>query len=412
MHIHQENKLSVRLFGAQVGVLTHTPKAKLQFVYDKGAHSALSQSLPLKDKTFEHRRCFAYFAGLIPEGDKSLPLLSRILGVNQNDCFNLLKIMGMDCPGAVSFHPLDERIRDTTFTPLRGEILDAHALENQLQTLPQAPLFFNKEKVHVTLAGTMNKAAICLIEDKIAIPDKGCFSTHILKPAIGIDEAALINEYFCMRLGARLGINIAKVTIQRAHKTAYLLVERFDREIQGSKILHFHQEDFCQALGVMPYAKYPQDGGPQFKTCFQLLQKTNIPAISRNKIMSLIAFNYLISNYSAHAKEFAIKYITPKQFELAPFYDLQCSVLLSNRSHMAMKIGGTYHQDEVNESQWQQFCALRGYSYPAFKLIMQAQKDKIIDLAKEEKISLKEAGFDTDMVDKIIGVIQKNIKSE
>ncbi len=410
MNSHPDNKLSVRLFGHEIGVIDQTQKAKLHFTYRESAPFALSQSLPLKEKSFEHNRCYPYFAGLAPEGDKSLPLLSRILGVNQNDCFNLLKIMGMDCSGAVSFHSLDAPVEATQSTPLKGEVILDKDLEKKIASLPQSPLFFNTEHVQVALAGTQYKAAICLIEGKVAIPEKGCFSTHIFKPGIGACESTIINEYFCMRLAARMNIHVAKVSLHKAVKTNFLLIERFDREISGHKIKHFHQEDFCQALGILPTCKYQQEGGPSFKACFGLIQKGNLPARDRNHLMKLIIFNYLIGNYHAHGKDFAIKYLTPKQFELAPFYDLQCSAVEGSFTQMAMKIGGIYEHHEMKALQWQKLCQKRGYAFLAFKAMMQQQMDTILGVAKEEKLLLKESGFDCDIADRVIHEIQRNIK--
>ncbi len=276
--------------------------------------------------------------------------------------------------------------------------------------MPQAPLFFNTEHVQVALSGTQYKAAICLIDGKVAIPEKGCFSTHIFKPGIGMCDAQILNEYFCMRLAWRLQIHVATVSLHKAVKTNFLLVKRFDREIQGHKVKHIHQEDFCQALGILPSAKYQQDGGPGFKSCFGLIQKANIPALDRIHFMKLIIFNYLIGNYHAHGKDLAILYLSAKQFQLAPFYDLQCSAISDTPSKMAMKIGGVYAHDEVKALHWQKLCHKRGFSFPAFKVMMQQQIDTILDVAKEERLLLKESGFDTDVADKIIKVIQKNCR--
>ncbi|MBS0286189.1 MAG: HipA domain-containing protein [Proteobacteria bacterium] len=409
MNIPQEHKLSVRLFGKHLGILEQTQKGKLHFSYHDEASNPLSLFMPLKEKSFDHNHCYPYFAGLAPQGEKSLPLLSRILGVNQNDTFSLLKMMGKDCQGAVTFHQLDEPEEERHTTPLKGEMISDKALEKQIQTLPEAPLFFNNEKIHVSLSGTQYKAAVCLIDNKVAIPEMDCFSTHILKPALAPFEEKMMNEYFCMRLGNKMGINMVEVTLHKGLKTDYLLITRFDREIQQNKIKHFHQEDFCQALGYLPSAKYQKDRGPGFKSCFNLLQKTNIPAVDRNRMMQLIIYNFLIGNKDAHAKKFAIKYLNHKQFELAPFYDV-CASLEANVKEMAMKLGGIYTHDEIKVSHWHDFCSKRGFSYLAFKEMFSKQCEIIIDTAKQERANIKEAGFDCAIVDMIISVIQKNCK--
>lgn len=408
MNIHEENSLSVRLFGIEVGVLAQTQKAKLHFAYTEEAPYAISHSLPLKEKSFEHNRCYPYFAGLAPEGERSLPLLSRILGVNQNDCFNMLKILGFDCIGAVSFHQMHDPIVETVNTPLKGEPISEKDLEKKMHTLPQAPLFYNTPHVQVALSGNQYKAAICLIDGQVAIPDQHCFSTHIFKPGLPPFENTLLNEYFCMRLAKRLHIPVANVSLYPGQKTPYLLIERFDRQIHGSKIKHIHQEDFCQALGMSPACKYQQEGGPSIKACFGLIQKSNVPALDRNHFMKILIYNFLIGNYQAHGKDFTIQYLTHKQFQLAPFYDLHCSVIEGNLNQMAMKIGGIYEHDDIQAIHWQKLCEKRGFSYPAFKTMMQQQTDTILFHAKEERLALKEAGFETHIADKIIEVIERH----
>ncbi|MGD9592230.1 MAG: HipA domain-containing protein [Candidatus Berkiella sp.] len=410
MSSSQENKLSVRLFGEEIGVLEQTQKARLHFTYRYGAQPLLSQSLPVKEKSFDHSRCFPYFAGLTPEGGRALPLLSRMLGVNQNDCFNLLKVMGMDCIGAVSFHELGAPIEETKTTPLKGEVLTQKDLEKKMQAMLNSPVFFNSEHVQVVLPGTHFKAAVCLIEGKVALPVQGHFSTHIFKPGIGIGQATILNEYFCMRIAKKLQLFVATVSLHKAINTNFLLVNRFDREVHGHKVTHIHQEDFCQARGILPTCKHQQEGGPSFKACFEIIENSNLPARDRNHLMKLIIFNYLISNYHAHGKDLSIQYLTPNEFQLTPFYDLQCSAVESNFTQMAMKVGGIYEHDEIRLEHWQKFCQHRGFGFLAFKSMMRQQIETILDIANEERKILFDSGFDCEVADKITKVIQKNCK--
>lgn len=54
----------------------------------------------------------------------------------------------------------------------------------------------------------------------------------------------------------------------------FLLVERYDRmmDAQGHR-QRLHQEDFCQALGVVPEMKYQNEGGPDLAQCFGLVRR-------------------------------------------------------------------------------------------------------------------------------------------
>jgi hypothetical protein len=55
-----------------------------------------------------------------------------------------------------------------------------------------------------------------------------------------------------------------------------------------------HQEDFCQALGVVPEMKYQNEGGPDLAQCFDLVRRTTRP--SAPQVLRL--FDYVIFNAS------------------------------------------------------------------------------------------------------------------
>ncbi len=336
----EENKLYVRLFGKPAGILEFNHKKKMHFSYLKDATHPLSLSMPLSEKSFDHQHCYPYFAGLMPEGDKIHYSLSKMLGIDSNNTFDMLQILGYDCAGAISFHLLSEAIEPCDTSRLKGDVLSEKELAHRLQTLPQAPFFIDHEGFRMSLSGVQDKVAVCLIDGKAAMPEKGCFTTHIIKPAIAPFEELVWNEFFCMRLGQRLDLQMAEIELRKAANIDYLLIKRFDREIQGDTIKHYHQEDFCQALGIAPSHKFQKDGGPSFKGCFNLLQKTNIPAIERNRFMKMIIFNYLLGNTNAHGKNYSLIYLSPKHLQLAPFYDVTC--MIGNSSNqMAMKVGGS-----------------------------------------------------------------------
>ena len=51
------------------------------------------------------------------------------------------------------------------------------------------------------------------------------------------------------------------------------IVQRYERVIGGTSIKRLHQEDFCQALGLMSEQKYESDGGPGIAAIFNLIKK-------------------------------------------------------------------------------------------------------------------------------------------
>jgi serine/threonine-protein kinase HipA len=135
------------------------------------------------------------------------------------------------------------------------------------------------------------------------------------------------------------------------------MVKRFDREVSADKIERLHQEDFCQALGVMPSMKYEAEGGPGFKDCFQLVrQKCGVPAKEMKQLLAWVIYNYLLGNADAHAKNVSLLYMG-KAPTLAPFYDLMSTQVYGKQltDKMAMKIGKEKRLDHVMPRHWRGF---------------------------------------------------------
>ena len=161
----------------------------------------------------------------------------------------------------------------------------------------------------------------------------------------------------------------------------FLLVERYDRivDIPGYR-QRLHQEDFCQALGVVPEMKYQNEGGPDLAQCFDLVRRAtrpNAPQILR--LFDYVIFNALIGNHDAHAKNFSLLYLgkeSGKPPVLAPFYDtLSTAVYPALTPKMAMKIGSKYKFSEVQARHWDQFAEGAG-------LARAQAKRRILELAK------------------------------
>jgi serine/threonine-protein kinase HipA len=402
-----KDKISVRLFGKPIGILERNQKEKLHFHYLENAEVALSLSLPLKEKSFDHAHTLPFFTGLLPENMQTLSTIGKVLGTDPYNAFNLLSMMGFDCQGSVSFHALTEEIQIYDCTLLKANVISEIELENHLHQLRLDPFFIRKEGFRAILSGIHEKVPVCLIDNQVAIPVKGHFTTHILKPGYSSFENKIINEYFCLRIAKRLGLHVVNVELRNANKTSYLLIPRYDREIQEKTIKHYHQEDFCQALGYESLEKFQKNGGPCYKSCFTLLQKTNIPAIDRNHFIKMIIFNYLIGNMNAHAKNFALRYLTPKHVQLAPMYDISCSLIDNNCFDMAMKLAGVYDRNQISSQHWKFLCDKRGYSFSAFKNIYQEMSESIVYAAKAERLLMKEQSINIEVVDKILKVLQK-----
>jgi serine/threonine-protein kinase HipA len=137
------------------------------------------------------------------------------------------------------------------------------------------------------------------------------------------------------------------------------LIERYDRARDAGGQMHrIHQEDFCQALGVLPDAKYEKEGGPGLAHCVSLIREYSIqPAIDIKALLDWTVFNYFIGNADAHAKNISFL-LLPEGPRLAPFYDLMCTAVYPNLSdRMAMRLGGEDRPDWIIARKWTQCAA-------------------------------------------------------
>ena len=144
-----------------------------------------------------------------------------------------------------------------------------------------------------------------------------------------------------------------------------LLVERYDRTVVAGRIRRLHQEDFCQALGLPSSQKYAADGGPTFHDCFTLVRRTTSrPAREVLKLFDAAAFNLIIGNADAHGKNFSLLHRLAST-ELAPLYDLLCTVAYPNISaNMAMKIAKRPSLEAIKATDWRNLAIECGLTEP------------------------------------------------
>jgi serine/threonine-protein kinase HipA len=116
-----------------------------------------------------------------------------------------------------------------------------------------------------------------------------------------------------------------------------------------------HQEDCCQACGVMPDFKYEHDGGPGFKQIRDLLTMySKSPVEDISMLVKWALFNYLVGNCDAHAKNLSLLHNGDGTISLAPTYDIISTAVYNSRfgtklsRGMGMRIGMHENIDKVN----------------------------------------------------------------
>ena len=404
--------LDVYLLGETVGTLEQDEHGSMRFTYapewlvQTGA-IPLSHSLPLREEGFGRNESRGFFAGILPE-QRQREVIAKNLGVSAGNDFALLDRIGGECAGAVTFlrmgqEPLEQKEEYRT--------LSAGELAEILRALPRRPLMAGDEGVRLSLAGAQEKLAIHRSPQGISIPLGGAPSTHILKPAIERFEGLVHNEAFCMRLARVIGLTVAPVEVGNIEGIDYLLVERYDRhwksdgEPMGQKLKRIHQEDFCQALGIVPERKYQNEGGPSLKESFALLREcSSSPVLDLNALLDAVIFNALIGNHDAHGKNFSLIYSGGKT-RMAPLYDLLCTTFYPELStKMAMKVGGEYDSRKLTGANWERMAEESGLN----KLMV---KRRVLEMAEQIRQKLPDATIAHPTAEGVSKIIQKSCES-
>jgi serine/threonine-protein kinase HipA len=344
----------------------------------------LSISLPLQEGKFGEKYCKPFFAGVLPDTAKR-KLIARNLGISANNDFSMLEQIGGECAGAITFLTNGTKLADSAGN---YRSLSSAELAKILIELPRRPLMAGESGVRLSLAGTQDKIAVYKKEGKLFLPLDNAPSSHIIKPDVEEYKGIVFNEAFCMKLAAQMGLPVAEAVTEKAGNIDYVLIERYDRiskPADDKSILdRIHQEDFCQALGIVSERKYQAEGGPSIKDCFDLLRKvSSVPVVDLGYLLDAVIFNFLIGNHDAHGKNFSLLYRTQNnsgsfgKIRLAPLYDLICTPVYSNLSKkMAMKIGKAYELSEVDPRQFENLADEIGFTKPLVKR-------KVIEHAKK-----------------------------
>lgn len=339
-----------------VGCLRRDSFGHISFRYDAGWLSgggfAISRTLPLCPDEFrgEDGAAHRFFANLLPESGFR-EHVSRALKTSDTD-FNLLRAIGGECAGALSFLPPERR---------PAEERNYHAIsDGELAELVfqrgQMYLWARQRNCRFSLAGAQDKFPVLVREGKYLLPQGESPSSHILKFEVPGYRNVPAYETFTTMLAEAAGLPVVKIRMRSVDKNRYTIMERYDRFRNGDgELTRAHQEDFCQALGYSHVQKYQEDGGPSFAQCYELLRDassdpdTDLPNLLRWQI-----FNVLAGNSDGHAKNLSLLYKGDGEVRLAPFYDLVCTRAIERIDHnLALSVGNERNPGVIIKHHWE-----------------------------------------------------------
>jgi serine/threonine-protein kinase HipA len=411
-------ELVALLDGREIGRIRRNGRGRLTFTYaDEWRKTTdaypLSLSMPLGAKEHGASVIEAFLWGLLPDNERVLDRWAARFQVSARSAFGLISHVGEDCAGAVQLvlperlSAIDSGQQDTV------EWLDESDIAKRLQMLraDHAAWRLPQDTGQFSLAGAQPKTALLLQNDRWGIPSGRVPTTHILKPPTGHFDGHAENEHVCLMLARGLGLPATQSKVMRFKNEIAIVIGRYDRQLSGNRIIRVHQEDMCQALGIMPTRKYQNEGGPGPARIAELLRtySTNWRA-DLDTFVTALGFNWLIAGTDAHAKNFSLL-LSGQGVRLAPLYDV-ASILPYDEFDMrkvklAMKIGGEYRLSQIGLRQWRKFA--REARVEADELIerLTAMAKQLPDEVNTARARVREQGLAEAIVERLATALVK-----
>lgn len=332
---------------------------------------SLSTSLPVRAHPYTNKATKAFLEGLIPESESAREHLAQELGISARNAFAILGHIGLDCAGAIQIVPHNTKLPPESSKTEVTTADIAHRLR-QIRTASQPSWVLPNESW--SLGGAQAKFALTQLNGTWFHTNGNLASTHIFKPGILNLHRQALNEHLCLQAAATLGLLVARSNIVEFSTEQATVIERYDRLIDGDKILRIHQEDLCQAMGYLPTRKYESQGGPSASQIIQFLRRITTPEIAQlnvDRLVQALIFNALIGAPDAHAKNYSLIYPDGRTPVLAPLYDIASALAYTETStdiaipegrhwvadtrKSAMKIGGVAEFSSITGDRWRSF---------------------------------------------------------
>jgi serine/threonine-protein kinase HipA len=271
---------------------------------------------------------------------------------------HILQALGDECIGAVTLADSDDIGHKPEPEYRAISIKDFRALSDRTF----AEMAVLAERSRLSLSGGQAKAGLYKSSDgSWYLPTGTAPSTHIVKPSSARFPDIVINEAICMMTAKQCGIRTAQVEVLSAGYSPLLSIARFDRtsELDANNAgfasglpmpFRLHQEDLCQALGVLSSSKYESRENHYLSKAAKLIRGYSVePMRDINRFWDSVVFNYLIGNCDNHIKNYSLVYDEGMEhLRLTPCYDLVCTTIYPELSRdMGIYIGTKLDIDSI-----------------------------------------------------------------
>lgn len=420
-------ELAVFMGDVRAGTLSCEDRAS-SFEYDaqylsRADATPLSLSMPLHQGVFAPEIVDPFLWGLLPDNAETLQrwaILARP-PADEHNPFTLLQHYGRDCAGAIRF--VNQENSEHTPAHQLPQWLTDEQIGAQLRSMRADPnaWTFDDTEGRFSLAGAQAKIALVREGTRWGRPFGSAPTTHIIKPGIPEYRANALNEHVCLEIASRLDLPAARSTITTFAGEQAIVVERYDRQRRGEDISRIHQEDFCQALHVMPSQKYQDDGGPSLARMAALIrrvQSRDSADDSIGRLLLAVAYNWLIAAPDAHAKNYSLL-LRGNKVSLAPLYDIASIAPYPqynpSTAKIAQSVGGEYRIARIGHEQWAEEAAALGLDGAQFLervRALAAAAPGTIDIAcREPSVLAIDAEFVAQLRKALLGRVGEAAKS-
>jgi serine/threonine-protein kinase HipA len=420
------SELDVLIEGELIGRVRMNKTGRLSFDYkphwrDSPNGHSLSVSMPLANITYSHNQVWPFLWNLLPENPNILQRWGQQYHVSAASPFKLLGFVGADVPGATQFFPPAELAAIQAQQQPSIDWISLNELTQRLLLLRSDAAAVRRpgDVGKMSLPGAQAKTAFCWDEQRKrwGVPSGRAPTTHIIKPAVPGFDGLVENEHLCQDIAARLGLPAARSSVLTLDRTTYIVVERFDRlpPAPGSVFVQrVHQEDMCQALGLMPGRKYQQDGGPSIADIVTLIRRVSSnPDTDVDRFLDANAFNWLIGGTDAHAKNYSLLISAGDEIRLSPLYDLSSQLTYPEliEQRVAMRIGDQYDIPLIGFTEWQALASACGVNQEKLLNRLRHLGDALPDVISAARDQALTDGLNREVITTLATVLIKHAKA-
>lgn len=378
----------------------------------------LSLSLPISERPYPAPEMRPYFEGLLPEEDARRSVAAN-LGVSPNAYLKLLRALGDECIGAVMIADEEaESAPPAEYRPLVFSELEAIVSKGYVGT--STVLVGSR----LSIAGAQAKIGLYRRpggDGTWYVPHGTAPATHVIKPAGARFEAIVANECLCLAAARKCGLSVPSARALET-KHAAIVVERYDRAFFGDEStagglpmpFRLHQEDLCQALGILSEDKYGDRAMHSVREIGRLIREWSADPIGDlTALWDVIAFNYFIGNCDDHIKNLSlVRDRDWSSIRLAPFYDLVSTTVYPELTRrMGLSIGSARNIDDVIRADFAQLAEDLGVSEKMMLPRLDTMREALESCVSAAAIELAEGGCAgvEDMRDRILADAERRI---